>query len=128
MKPRGTTSFVNLARIQPNSAEFRGFGPPDVVPSIYVVQWRMTKVPKSHVNQIAVKRTSVTKASITAHRRPTILRVSQRCGPTWLITRNLIGLGVGSPIVSAKWSQCNFKFAEFGGNVPGNTCNLCGKW
>jgi len=41
---------------------------------------------------------------------------------------NLIGLGVGSPIVSAKWSQCNFKFAEFGGNVPGNTCNLCGKW
>jgi hypothetical protein len=34
---------------------------------------------------------------------------------------NPIGLGLGSRIVSAKWSQCNFKFAEFGGNVPGNT-------
>jgi hypothetical protein len=22
--------------------------------------------------------------------------------------------------VSAEWSQCNFKFAEFRGNVPGN--------
>jgi hypothetical protein len=33
---------------------------------------------------------------------------------------NPIGLGVGSRIVIAKWSQCNFKFAEFGDNVPGN--------
>jgi hypothetical protein len=44
-----------------------------MVLSIYVVQWRTTMVLKSHVNQTAVKRTSVTKASITTHRAVPIL-------------------------------------------------------
>jgi hypothetical protein len=87
-----------------------------MVPSIYVVQWGTTKVRKSHVNQVAVKRTSVTKASTPATDH------TSGISKVWAdLADNPIGLGLGSRIVSAKWSQCNFKFAEFEGNVPGNT-------